>query len=62
MWLLIGEVAARYRCMPVRGGRRPRAVGSMLGYGLGFALASLSCTVGPFLAVTATRGPRAVLA
>ena len=26
----------------------------MLGYGLGFALASLSCTVGPFLAVTAS--------
>lgn len=26
----------------------------MLGYGVGFALASLSCTVGPFLAVTAS--------
>lgn len=27
-------------------------VGSMFGYGAGYALASLSCTVGPFLAVT----------
>jgi cytochrome c biogenesis protein CcdA len=27
-------------------------LGSMFGYGIGYALASLSCTVGPFLAVT----------
>ncbi len=27
-------------------------MGSMFGYGVGYALASLSCTVGPFLAVT----------
>ncbi|MDH6194239.1 cytochrome c biogenesis protein CcdA [Mycobacterium frederiksbergense] len=27
-------------------------LGSMAGYGIGYALASLSCTVGPFLAVT----------
>lgn len=27
-------------------------VGSMFGYGVGYALASLSCTIGPFLAVT----------
>ncbi|MGV9799343.1 cytochrome c biogenesis CcdA family protein [Mycobacterium sp. NPDC003449] len=27
-------------------------IGSMFGYGVGYALASLSCTVGPFLAVT----------
>jgi cytochrome c biogenesis protein CcdA len=27
-------------------------LGSMFGYGLGYALASLSCTIGPFLAVT----------
>lgn len=31
---------------------------SMFGYGLGFAVASLSCTIGPFLAVTAA-GARA---
>lgn len=28
-------------------------IGSMFGYGVGYALASLSCTIGPFLAVTA---------
>ena len=28
------------------------SLGSMFGYGVGYALASLSCTVGPFLAVT----------
>lgn len=27
-------------------------IGSMFGYGVGFAIASLSCTIGPFLAVT----------
>lgn len=27
--------------------------GSMFGYGVGYAIASLSCTIGPFLAVTA---------
>ncbi len=52
-WLLAGRSLA----LPVRAGSRwaPTArIGSMLGYGLGFALASLSCTVGPFLAVTAS--------
>lgn len=29
-----------------------RRLGSMLGYGVGYAVASLSCTIGPFLAVT----------
>lgn len=51
-WLLLG----RSLKLPVQPGSRwaPTArVGSMLGYGVGFALASLSCTVGPFLAVTA---------
>src|SRR5262249_52023737 len=28
-------------------------LGSMLGYGVAYAIASLSCTIGPFLAVTA---------
>ncbi|MCF6389216.1 cytochrome c biogenesis CcdA family protein [Mycobacterium sp. MBM] len=51
-WLLAGKALS----LPVRPGSRwaPTArVGSMLGYGVGFALASLSCTVGPFLALTA---------
>lgn len=50
-WLLLG----RSLVLPVHPGSRwaPTArIGSMLGYGVGFALASLSCTVGPFLAVT----------
>ncbi|MFA4082588.1 cytochrome c biogenesis CcdA family protein [Mycobacteroides salmoniphilum] len=29
-------------------------LGSMFGYGVGYAVASLSCTIGPFLAVTST--------
>lgn len=51
-WMLWGRRAA----IPVSAGARwaPTArIGSMIGYGAGFALASLSCTVGPFLAVTA---------
>lgn len=36
-----------------RAGWAPTArLGSMAGYGVGYALASLTCTVGPFLAVT----------
>jgi cytochrome c biogenesis protein CcdA len=40
---------------PVHSGRWAPTVrgGSMFGYGIGYAIASLSCTVGPFLAVTA---------
>ena len=51
-WLLAGRRVG----VPLSAGARwaPTArLGSMLGYGAGFALASLSCTVGPFLAVTA---------
>jgi threonine/homoserine/homoserine lactone efflux protein len=53
LWLLTG----RRLGLPVGAGARwaPSArLGSMVGYGAGFALASLSCTVGPFLAVTAS--------
>ena len=52
IWLLSGrDLALR----PVSDGARwaPSArLGSMFGYGVGYAIASLSCTVGPFLAVT----------
>jgi cytochrome c biogenesis protein CcdA len=54
IWLLSGReltlLAPRYP-----GGRwAPTArLGSMYGYGMSYAIASLSCTVGPFLAVTA---------
>lgn len=51
-WLISGrELAVR----SMAGGARwtPTArLGSMFGYGVGYAIASLSCTVGPFLAVT----------
>jgi cytochrome c biogenesis protein CcdA len=53
-WLLSGR--ALTVLMPDRvtaGVSAPTArLGSMFGYGVGYALASLSCTVGPFLAVT----------
>lgn len=52
VWLLAGRRVG----VPITAGARwaPTArLGSMVGYGAGFALASLSCTVGPFLAVTA---------
>jgi cytochrome c biogenesis protein CcdA len=50
-WLLAGRRWPS-RCGRVRWAPTAR-LGSMLGYGIGFGLASLSCTVGPFLAVTA---------
>jgi cytochrome c biogenesis protein CcdA len=53
IWLLAGrEIAVR----TLAGGARwaPTArLGSMFTYGISYAIASLSCTVGPFLAVTA---------
>ncbi|WP_034274068.1 cytochrome c biogenesis CcdA family protein [Haloechinothrix halophila] len=36
------------------GGTPTAQLGSMLGYGIAYATASLSCTIGPFLAVTGT--------
>ena len=53
VWLLLGRES---RCADrlARSARwAPTArLGSMFGYGLSYAVASLSCTVGPFLAVT----------
>ncbi len=52
-WLLAGRELA----LPAlrRGGRAPsRSWWSKVGYGVTFALASLSCTIAPFLAVTTT--------
>jgi cytochrome c biogenesis protein CcdA len=59
VWLLAGRKLAVL--IPLSGCSRwaPTArIGSMFAYGVGYALASLSCTVGPFLAVTgvAVRG------
>ena len=53
VWLLAGRKLAVL--VPFAGSSRwaPTArIGSMFAYGVGYALASLSCTVGPFLAVT----------
>jgi cytochrome c biogenesis protein CcdA len=54
IWLLFGRDLRALT--PMAHGRWvPTArLGSMLGYGLSYAIASLSCTVGPFLAVTGT--------
>lgn len=53
-WLLLGRRLAVLAPPALLGARwAPSArLGSMLGYGVGYAAASLSCTVGPFLAVT----------
>jgi len=54
IWLLTGREITALRGV-ARGARwAPTArLGSMFGYGVSYAIASLSCTVGPFLAVTA---------
>ena len=51
VWLLSGR---ELRAPNLAGSRwAPTArLGSMFGYGVGYAIASLSCTIGPFLAVT----------
>jgi cytochrome c biogenesis protein CcdA len=61
-WLLIGR---EITLLPgLAGGARwapTTRLGSMFGYGVSYAVASLSCTVGPFLAVTATASRGSVL-
>jgi cytochrome c biogenesis protein CcdA len=55
IWLLFGRDLAVLTPRSLLAGRRraPTArLGSMFGYGVGYAVASLSCTIGPFLAVT----------
>jgi cytochrome c biogenesis protein CcdA len=55
IWLLSGQELTALSWNPSRFGSRwvPTAqLGSMFGYGVGYAIASLSCTIGPFLAVT----------
>lgn len=54
-WLLLGRDLAVTTPKWLAGNPRwaPTArLGSMFGYGVGYAIASLSCTIGPFLAVT----------
>jgi cytochrome c biogenesis protein CcdA len=55
IWFLMGrQLTILIPNRPARSARwAPTArLGSMFSYGLGYAVASLSCTVGPFLAVT----------
>jgi cytochrome c biogenesis protein CcdA len=55
VWQLSGRAVKLPIRDPLAGGNRwapTAALGSMFGYGISYALASLSCTVGPFLAVT----------
>ncbi|MGH3470154.1 MAG: cytochrome c biogenesis CcdA family protein [Thermocrispum sp.] len=52
-WLLSGRELTFLLPKP-SGGAPTARLGSMFGYGLAYAIASLGCTIGPFLAVTAT--------
>ncbi|MGQ0716103.1 MAG: cytochrome c biogenesis CcdA family protein [Pseudonocardiales bacterium] len=52
VWMLRGREITLLLPKPGRGAPTAR-LGSMFGYGLAYAIASLSCTIGPFLAVTA---------
>jgi cytochrome c biogenesis protein CcdA len=54
IWLLIGRDLGALTRMPHARWAPNARLGSMFGYGLSYAIASLSCTIGPFLAVTAT--------
>lgn len=50
-WMLSGREVTLL--LPkTRGGAPTTRLGSMFGYGVAYAVASLSCTIGPFLAVT----------
>ncbi len=52
-WLVSGRDLAVL--LPAAAGGTPTArLGSMYGYGVGYAVASLSCTIAPFLAVIST--------
>ena len=53
IWLLAGRELSLPNRVGQSGSWAPTgALGSMFGYGVGYAIASLSCTIGPFLAVT----------
>ena len=52
IWLVSGRELPGWSLGKGAGWAPSARLGSMFGYGVGYALASLSCTVGPFLAVT----------
>ncbi|MEO3859838.1 cytochrome c biogenesis protein CcdA [Acrocarpospora sp. B8E8] len=51
LWLLTGRELL-IRTPKIAGGRPTTSPASLYGYGLSYAVASLSCTAGPFLAIT----------
>ena len=54
VWLMSGRQLSALTPRPLGPLRAPSVrLGSMYGYGVSYAIASLSCTIGPFLAVTA---------
>jgi cytochrome c biogenesis protein CcdA len=53
-WLTIGRQLTMSGRLPHARWAPTARVGSMFGYGVSYAVASLSCTVGPFLAATGT--------
>jgi cytochrome c biogenesis protein CcdA len=53
VWLLAGRDIS-VMAPRLSGGAPTTRLGSMYGYGVGYAVASLSCTVAPFLAVVST--------
>lgn len=52
VWLLAGRNLPGVNWHPGARWAPTARLGSMFGYGVGYAIASLSCTIGPFLAVT----------
>ncbi|PND58327.1 hypothetical protein CRM90_06650 [Mycobacterium sp. ENV421] len=52
IWLVMGRELTWGPTGPNWRGAPTARLGSMFGYGVGYAVASLSCTIGPFLAVT----------
>jgi cytochrome c biogenesis protein CcdA len=52
IWLLMGRELSMLTPNPMVGWAPTARLGSMVGYGLSYAVASLSCTIAPFLAVT----------
>lgn len=53
LWLASGRELA-VRVPRLAGGAPGGSIRSMAGYGVAYAVASLSCTIGPFLAITST--------
>ncbi|MEC4834161.1 cytochrome c biogenesis CcdA family protein [Mycobacteroides chelonae] len=54
LWLLSGRDIIALMPKVLDANAPTTRLGSMFGYGVGYAVASLSCTIGPFLAVTST--------